>query len=592
MNTLRRWQGLCFIITTLMLPGVAWALSLEVRVTGVENELEQNVLALLTIYQERRESELTLERLQYLHRRAPEQITTALAPFGYYQVQVAAHLQPDNAHSEQWNADYQIVLGEPVKIAAVNYHITGDGATNPHFPAQFPLRVGDVLRHSEYTAGRAELERIAASEGYLDAELLQHAVLVDPIANTATVNIELATGPRYYLGAVRFQQALLKPKFLQRFVPFKPGAVYDPGQLLTLQSRLLGSEYFDRVEIKPLKDQAGAQRIVPIDVIAHPNKANKYRVGLGMATDIGPRLTLDYRRRYLWQSGHQLKTEMMVAAALQTWESEYRIPIRNPLQDYLLIRPELTLQDTTARSGSAFRLQAAHSVRIRNGWRRTIGLDYRYENYTITDSSAENDSDQFNGLVPSIAWSKVVADDPVNTRNGYRLKALLQGTTPSLFAPTTWLSMTANAKWIKTISDNYRLISRADVGAVFADELADVPASQRFFAGGDNSVRGFGFEALGPNDPITDASIGGRYLTVGSFELERELNNAGANMSMAAFTDFGNAFDPDYPSEWHHSVGVGLRYSTPIGRIRFDLAYALTKTEPGVRLHVLIGPDL
>jgi translocation and assembly module TamA len=224
-------------------------------------------------------------------------------------------------------------------------------------------------------------------------------------------------------------------------------------------------------------------------------------------------------------------------------------------------------------------------VRTKRGWRRIIGIDYRYEDYKVTD----DDSDNFNGLVPDISWSKVVADDPLNTRNGYRVKAYFQGTSKDLLSTSNWLSGQLNYKLIKSFTENMRFIGRADLGAIWADSVEDVPASQRFFTGGDNSIRGWGCDVLGPNDSVTNKTVGGRSLAVGSFEPEHRISG---NWGGAVFTDFGNAFDPDYEEEWEQSVGMGVRYATPIGPVRIDLAYALTKDPAGFRLHLSLGPDL
>jgi len=384
---------------------------------------------------------------------------------------------------------------------------------------------------------------------------------------------------------VTFKQDLLAEDYLQKFVPFKLGTVYDPDRLLALQGRLLGMEYYDSVEIVPLRDQADANRVIPIEVVAHPNKPNKYRVGIGFATDFGPRFSLDYRRRYIGPRGHQLKTEVQVSEPIQSFVADYRIPFRNPLRDYILIRPEYYSYNTATRQGDLLTVTAAHSVVTPGGWRRNIGLDYRYEDYQVTDT----DTGTFNGLVPNISWSKVKADDPINTRNGFRLKYIVQGTVEKVLSQTSWLGATVSYKKIKSFGDKFRFIGRADLGAILASSLDDVPGSERFFAGGDNSIRGWGLDVLGPNDPETNQTLGGRYLAVGSLELERQIKG---NWGGAVFTDFGNAFDPDYTADWEQSVGLGIRYSTPIGPIRVDLAYALTKDPAGFRLHVGLGPDL
>jgi translocation and assembly module TamA len=519
-----------------------------------------------------------------LHRRAPGQIEEALAPFGRYRVQVSEQLIEPERDGGRWVARYDVDPGPPVKIGAVDYQVTGPGASNPRFPQQFPLRPGDVLLHEAYEKAKNEITGIASEEGYLDARLVRHQVLIDPVAYEANVEFHLDTGPRWYLGKVSFSQDLLSDAYLEKFVNFEPGAVYDPGLLLGLQGRLVGMEYYSDVEIVAHKDRAGADRVIPIEVIARRNKANKYRVGIGYATDVGPRLTLDYRRRYIGPNGHKAKAELAISEAIQSVLAEYRIPFRNPLRDYILIRPEFYGFDTASRQGTLFKVGVAHSVVTKGGWRRNIGIDYRYEDYEVADT----DSDTFNGLVPYASWSKVKADDPINTRNGHRIKYIVKGTARGL-SETNWLGATINYKVIRSFGEDFRFIARTDLGAILAADISDVPASERFFAGGDQSIRGWGLDVLGPNDPVTNDTIGGRYLAVGSLELERRIRG---NWSGVVFTDFGNAFDPDYTAVWEQSAGLGIRYATPIGPVRVDVAYAITKETPGFRLHFGLGPDL
>ena len=569
----------------LLPPADANALKLEVRVTGLEGPYESNVLALLGLYQERGDAEMSVPRLRALYRRAPEQIREALAPFGLYRVEIESKLTAPSADDGTWVASFKVDPGDPVKIGQVDYRITGPGADNPRFPKQFPMKVGDPLIHADYEKAKSSIVNIASEEGYIQANLVRHLVLIDPVAYEAIVEFHLETGEQFYLGEVRFKQDLLDDRFLEKFVNFKPGVIYNPELLLGLQGRLISAEYFEDVEIQPREDQAGPDRQVPIEVIATRNKANVYRVGAGFGTDVGPRFNLDYRRRYIGRRGHNLKAELEVSQIEQSLVAEYRIPIRNPVQDYIQIRPEYYAFDTDSREGDLFKLGVAQSVQTKHGWRRVMGVDYRYEDFSV----GNDDDGNFNGLVPNISWSKVVADDPINTRNGYKINTYLQGTSEDLLSTSNWLSGQLNYKLIKSLGEKMRFIGRTNLGAIWADGVDEVPASQRFFAGGDNSIRGWAFDVLGPNDPVTNETVGGRFLAVGSLELEHQIVG---NWGGAVFTDFGNAFDPDFEEEWEQSVGVGIRYSTPIGPVRIDLAYALTKDPAGFRLHFALGPDL
>ncbi|WP_089725009.1 autotransporter assembly complex protein TamA [Candidatus Thiosymbion oneisti] len=591
-STIRPALRLLLVLLVLPMAQEIQALDLGVRVEGLTGEYEKyekNVLALLGIYQERKDKDLSVPRLEALHRRAPDQIRKALAPFGFYRVQVEDTLTRPTAEDGAWVADYQVVPGEPVRVGqaqeSVDYRITGPGAEDPIFPKAFPIQPGDVLLHSEYDKATDNIRSLAARNGYLDYELTFNRALIDLDNYQAIIQFHLHTGPRYYLGDVSFTQDLLDDRYLARFVGFQPKDRYDPEALLTLQGNLLGTEYYERVEIVPHKEAAGEKRTVPIEVIATPNKANKYRFGFGYATDVGPRVTLEWRRRYLTRWGHTLKLETNISQPLQRMKGDYRIPIGNPLRDYVTIRPDLRSYDIASRKGDIQTLQVAHSVVTPGGWRRTTGIDYRREQFEI----AADDAELVNELVPNITWSKTVTDDPVYTTNGYRIKFALLGTAQGLISPASYLSGSARFKWIKSFLDHYRLIARSDLGASWANSVFDLPASRRYFAGGDNSIRGWALDVLGPDDPGTKEAVGGRYLAVGSLELERRIKG---DWSGAVFTDFGNAFDPDFTRQVEVGTGLGIRWRSPIGQIRMDVAFALTKDSSPARLHIVIGPDL
>jgi translocation and assembly module TamA len=572
-------------LVSLLLAQQAYALKLDVQVRGLEGEYEKNVLALLGIYQEREDKKLLPLRLQALHRRAPDQIREALAPFGLYRVEVEDSLTAPASEDGTWVASYRVSPGEPVRVGSVDYRITGPGADDPVFPKRFPMKVGDVLLHSEYDKAKEEIRYIAAQQGYLDYGMMRHRVLIDMDAYAAIIEFLLETGHRYYLGDVTFTQDLLDDDYLDKFVTFEPGEPYDPETLLALQGKLIGMEYYEKVEIVPHKDEAGEDRTVPIEVVATPNKANKYRFGLGFATDVGPRVTLEWRRRYLTRRGHKFKLEASISQAIQVLRADYRIPIGNPLRDYITIRPDIRSYDTASRQGDSQSVQVAHSVVTPRGWRRTAGIDYRIEQYEVSTDDAES----INELVPNITWSKTVTDDPIYTTDGYRLKYALLGAVEGLISPASYLSGSVRFKWIKSFFEDYRFITRTDLAATWADSVFDLPASRRYFAGGDNSIRGWALDVLGPNNPFNNDAVGGRYLAVGSLELERRIKG---NWSGAVFTDFGNAFDPDFTREVKVGAGVGLRWRSPIGQVRMDVAFALSKEGNPARLHLVIGPDL
>jgi translocation and assembly module TamA len=182
---------------------------------------------------------------------------------------------------------------------------------------------------------------------------------------------------------------------------------------------------------------------------------------------------------------------------------------------------------------------------------------------------------------------KVKADDRLNTRRGYRIYSEIRGANENLLSDTNYGQLRLGLKWIRGISDNTRLLLRGDFGTTNVAYLDKLPASQRFFAGGDNSVRGYAYEELGPTNELGEV-IGGKNLIVGSVELEQRI---AGNWSGAIFYDVGNAIN-SFGDELFAGAGFGVRWQSPVGPIRFDFAWALDKEQDQFRLHVVIGPDL
>ena len=132
---------------------------------------------------------------------------------------------------------------------------------------------------------------------------------------------------------------------------------------------------------------------------------------------------------------------------------------------------------------------------------------------------------------------------------------------------------------------DWRVLGRAEVGRLVADDYLAFPPSLRFYAGGDRSVRGYGYKDIGQR--VQGVNVGGRRLAVASLELERMFT---PTWGAAVFVDAGDAYDTRF--EWHRGVGAGLRWRSPVGPVRVDLARGLDGPSAGLRLHITIGPDL
>jgi translocation and assembly module TamA len=552
---------------------------LRVEVEGVKRDLERNIRSVLSLEQED-EDELNEERIRRLHAKAAEEIGEALQPFGYYRPQIRSQLRQEG---ERWIARYEVDAGPPIKVASVAVRITGAGGDDPRFrqiAQEFPVSRGDVLFHPDYEKGKDELTDYAAESGYLDATFRTSEVRVDLERYRADVVIDYQTGPRYRFGEVRFNQEVLDPDLLRGYVNFKPGEPLDVNKVLELQNSLSDSPYWSRVEVVTAQEEAQGLE-VPIVVNLTPSKKQRFSGGAGYGTDTGARVTGAWELRRINRRGHRGQVEAVAGEIEQSLQMSYMIPGPYPRTDVLSFNAAFAQEDTeTSRSESA--LLGAQRTQSRGGWREALSLNYRREDFEVGLDQGISEL-----IVPGASYERVDADDRIYTKNGYRLRLSLQGAEESLLSDNTFLQATVDGKYIRTLGERHRLITRTEVGYLETDEFRRLPPRFRFFAGGDRSVRGFDYESLGQKDEAGNV-IGGEALLTGSLEYELRVLE---DWSAAVFYDTGNAFSA-FGDPLEYGAGLGIRWRSPIGPIRADFAFALSEEGTPFRFHLNIGPDL
>jgi translocation and assembly module TamA len=329
-------------------------------------------------------------------------------------------------------------------------------------------------------------------------------------------------------------------------------------------------------------DPANASGLsVPVAINTTEAKKRLYSGGVGYATDIGPRLRLNYRNRRVNRRGHTLEGQLQLSTAQSLIGTEYRIPFGDDRRDTLSLRFGITQEDIATSNTDAYEFELRQTRAMDNGWLRSLFVDARREFFRIADQDSSSTL-----VIPGINWWRITEKADPRPRSGYRMSIELRGTSTVLASDTSFVQAQAQAKHIRSFGERTRLLSRLSLGATWRDELRELPPSVRFFVGGDGSVRGYQYQSLGPRDE-NGVVVGGSNLLTGSLELDYRLSNAWA---VAAFVDSGSAFnatDVDFST----GAGVGLRWLTAIGPVRIDLATPFD-LDRKLRLHLSIGADL
>ncbi len=573
------------VATAAEAPAARQVTRVRVEIEGIRNAARQNVEAVLSIRRERDDKELTVTRLHQLHARAPEEIARALEPFGYYRSTVDSELRREGA---TWTARYRITPGRRLRLGRVDVEVTGPGASDPAFRQRlraFPLDRGDPLSHAAYEEGKQSFIDYAAENGYLDAEFETAELRIDLDRYTCEAVLRFSTGPRYRFGEVRFHQQVLDPDVLAGYVPFERGDPITIGPLFELQDALSATPYFNRVEVTVRHEEA-VDLEAPVDVDLTPAKRQKWDLGVGYGTDTGPRGRIGLEARRLNRHGHRAQGELILSEIEKSLTARYLVPAYYPstnLYTFDIGYSELSTDTSTSETV----LLGGGVTRSRGRWREALGLTYQRADFEVGVDSGVSEL-----LIPEASWTRVQADDRVYARRGHRIQLKLRGAEETVVSDSTFLQVITEAKAIRPLGESLRLIGRLGVGQTWTSDFRRLPPTIRFFAGGDQSVRGYDYQTLGPLD-VEGNVIGGEALAAAGLELDALFLDLGklGRWGAAAFYDIGGAAET-IGDRLEQGTGVGLRWLSPIGLVRADVAWAVSEPGTPIRFHLMIGPDL
>ncbi|EXF96557.1 membrane protein [Pseudomonas fluorescens HK44] len=550
---------------------------LNVRIKPSNDELRANIEGYIGGLGDRDE-----EALLRFRRGAEEQARKAAQALGYYQPHIESEVKNGKSPTLVLNID----PGEPVHLRNVTIRVNGPAATLKSFrvPKSDLLTPGAVLNHGHYEDAKRLIQNQASRFGFFSGRFTSQKLLVDPRAGVADIELIYDSGPRYALGKVNFTgDTPFDEELLQRMVPFKSGAPYDSELIAELNQALQSSGYFDAVRVDAAPT-AAANDVIPVAVKLDTRKPRTMGLGLGFSTDVGPRAKANWTRHWVNAQGHSYGWEAEVSAPRQNVGLWYDVPLDPPLTDKLRFAGGYQNEEL-ANTDSLSKLLTVgpewHSE-LPSGWQRVISLKWQHEEYRLGDDSGLSTL-----LMPGISYSYLRSDNRIDPHNGYRLQFESKVAKQGVGSDNNVVYGTALIKGITTVWDNHRFLARAQLGGSATNGYRTIPPSLRFFAGGDQSVRGYDYQSLSPVNSDGER-VGGRYMVAGSVEYQYSIAE---KWRIATFVDQGNSFNTlDLPS-LKTGVGVGVRWVSPVGPIRLDLAHALD--DPGgIRLHFSMGPEL
>lgn len=599
-------SALTVLLALAALCGPAARADIDIQISGLDEDVRRNVLVFLSLERYKTRDDLDETLMGRLAERAEREVASALRPFGYYEPVVRTDIA--RTAPGEWRARIAVDPGPPVVLEEVSVEVSGPGLEHPAFRAvldALPLRRGERLNHATYDGLKGELRRLAATLGYAEARLTANEMLVDLASRTARVRLAMETGPRYSFGPTTITQRSLDEDLLRRYLRFREAEPYNAAELLRTQFALDDSQYFATVEVVAGEPDRTSLTI-PVDVRAEPNRRNRYSVGAGYATDSKARGTLTWENRRLNDRGHRMRAELKAAEIEQSAEARYVVPIGDPALEKFSVEARWARDDRGDLETRTLRLQPS-VTHVLGDWQRVLSASLsNVETLTAATPTQPASSESSLLIIPGISYASVPRGYLGEALFSRAFNAELRGSAKALGAPSEFLQLKVEAEKVFNLGPKWNSFLRGQLGTTWVSETAKLPGTERFFAGGDRSVRGFGYNDLSPLDE-GGAKIGGRHLFTGSAEIIRDLPR---NLALALFVDVGNAFD-DFGDPLQYSAGIGLRFRLPVVSVGIDLAQPLTnprcrsatpdprcRTEPGFdsldgpRLHLNFSPKL
>lgn len=556
------------------------AQQVEVRVDGDYPELKDNAKAFIGEVEGR-----SAGNLRRYASTAVAQASKALRALGYYNPVVDWQVEEGDSEDTA-RLILDITPGDPVRIKKRTVEIRGAAADDPRFTDNLPERPaeGDILNHGDYTSLRNTLQTRARRRGYFDARFVTHTLEVDPEALEANITLVFESGERYRLGAVTFEDGhWFESRLLRQFVTFEPGIPYHADEIARLNNDLLGSGYFAGVDINAAPSSA-EDGVIPVKIELTRRERRSIAAGLGFSTDVGPRFRSTWREHWVNQMGHTRGAETELSGPRQNLSTWYELPLDPPMTDLIRLSAGYQREDIENVDSELLTFGQQWQHQLDNGWLQVLSVRWEGERFNIGDDEKGTSS----LLLPGIGYSKLHADSPLDPSRGYRLQVNVSGSHRAALSKVDILHVNAVAKGLFTLGGKHRFLSRLQLGGVGTNQFENVPPSLRFFAGGDQSVRGYGYQTLSPEND-NGVAVGGRYTIVGSAEYQYEFAD---RWRAAVFVDHGNAvndvFDP-----LATGVGTGIRWISPLGPLRLDIAKGLNDEFGGEwRVHFSMGPEL
>lgn len=460
-----------------------------------------------------------------------------------------------------------------------------DPAYQTPTPEQLGLPVGAAATAEAIIAAEGRVAEWMREQGYPFPQAGRREVIVDHRERWVEVVYPVTPGPKARYGPVTVEglERVLESTVRSR-ITLREGAPYRQREVTALQNALYGTNLFSVVRITPDRDLIDGDR-VPLRIEVTERKHRTIATGLEYRTDEGPGARLTWEHRNMRQRGHRLRVDATVSGIGQGVETRYTIPRFLRDQQTLSFGLAIAREDTDAYTSDQASAEVMLGRKLTDRLTAGAGLRLRVSQ---VEQLRVRETYQLVSTPLELAWDR--ANDPLNPTSGFRALGRVEPFW-DLQGEAGFTRMDATfTHYLALGSPDWVLATRMRLGGSTGNELARIPPDLRFFSGGGGSVRGYEYQKIG--FLVDKKPTGGRSAAEFAVEVRRRLSET---LGLVAFVDGGAVYASGYPSfdeDMQWGAGVGVRYFTPIGPLRFDIATPINRrkgVDPAVQFYISIG---
>jgi translocation and assembly module TamA len=525
-----------------------------------------------------------------LQRRAAADITrlnAAARAAGYYDAKLSYEI---DKRREPWRVTVKVALGAPYRLREVKVILPGGGVpplAERFDPADLGLELGMRAQSTPILAAEDKLLRYYTTRGYPLAKVTGDQAIIDRADRGMHVTFTLVPGPAASFGKTEIGGLTsVNRDFIEKRLAWKEGERYDSRKVDATQQTLIASNLFATVRIAPA-DKVSPDGRIPMRITVTERRARSVGGGIYYDSSLGFGGKAFWEHRNLFGEGELLHVEVTAG------QSDYGLLAQFKRPAFLMLGLDLRSEASIGRL-----MTDAYDTRQAKFF---TGLDYKFDSLITGGIGAEvlsgrvdDDTGTQNytlaGLPAYIRRDDT--DDLLNPTRGTRLGlsatpfVALAGNSPDYFQAKL------SASGYQSLDADHRFILAGftNIGSITGTSLDSLPRDLRLYEGGGGSVRGYGFQRAGPLDVFGNPIGGISSLDLG-VELRTRINDT---FGLVAFFEGGSVYDttlPDLSQRLYWGTGVGVRYFSPIGPLRFDIATPLDRrpSDSIIQIYISLG---